>query len=115
MRPLLVSMTRVLATSIGRQASTLGAGSAAIAAVDTESDAASAAASALVRMAELLMQPPLDPGRDEGRNVAAHHGDLLHQPGSDRLVGWVGHQEDGFDPPVELLVHRRHLEFVLVI
>src|SRR5688572_9717826 len=48
-------------------------------------------------------------------DVAAVAGDFLNQPRSDRLQGDIGHQEDGFDIVVQLLVHARHLEFIFKV
>ncbi len=54
-------------------------------------------------------------GRDETGDVAAQTGDLLDQARGDGLVARIGHQEDGLDLALQLLVHRRHLEFVLEV
>ena len=45
----------------------------------------------------------------------AIEGDFLDQTRRDRLQRDVGHQEDGFDPAVDLLVHARHLIFIFEV
>src|SRR5687768_10252838 len=69
--------------------------------------------------ASLARKLRLDVGGDCGGHelgdVAAVAGDFLDQPRSNRLQGDVGHQEDGFDVVVQLLVHARHLKFIFEI
>src|SRR5579859_3401088 len=63
----------------------------------------------------LFEQAALDPFGDERRDVAAEGDDLLDQPRGDGLVAGIGHQKHRLGVAVELLVHRRHLEFELEV
>jgi hypothetical protein len=56
-----------------------------------------------------------DKGRHEGRDVAAHAGDLAHERGRDGADRRRGRQEDGLDPGRHGLVHGRHLHLVVEV
>ena len=53
--------------------------------------------------------------RHELVDLAAVAGDFLDQPRRDRLQRHVGHQEDGLDIVVQLLVHARHLILIFEV
>src|SRR5205823_15075198 len=68
-------------------------------------------------MAAVQMAPHVlgDGGRHELVDRPAIARDLLDQFGRDRLQRHVGHQEDGLDRVVQLLVHARHLELIFEV
>src|SRR3954453_13727512 len=121
------------ATMLGSGGPTTGAGLAAISAnaasgsayrnlVDIDlpgnADPPSAAARltpALMTAIQVLADILGDPRRDEIVDRTAVAGDFLDQLGCDRLKRHVGHQEDGLDLVVELLVHAGHLELIFEI
>src|ERR1700730_6002466 len=104
-RPWLVSITSVFCASTGRQSAAPGPVARAAVAEAAISAAARIGVPALLRsMPELGEQTALDPGGDEGRDIAAHLRDFLYQPGRNRLVDRVCHKEDGLEFAVQLLV-----------
>src|SRR3569623_1400531 len=70
-------------------------------------------------LAAQLGDPRGDIGRDGGRDETvdrpAVQGDLLYQPAGDRLEGDVGHQEHRLNARSDLLIHPRHLIFILEV
>src|SRR5690606_980697 len=64
---------------------------------------------------DLRLDRLVDPRMDEGRYVAAEHGDLLDQGCRDEGVVLPGREKHGFDAAVETSVHGGQLELVFEV
>src|SRR5690606_38282352 len=64
---------------------------------------------------DLRLDRVVDPRMDEGRYVAAEHGDLFDQGRGDERVVLPGREKHGFDAAVETPVHGGELELVLEV